>query len=277
MCTHPIVVNRKYRGIGKMKPQLVPCGKCAECLQQKRNEIAALAVIQANNSGSMHFFTATYSNRMIPLRVSGPGFDESDYLRGFEVPESGLSLLTKSCQPVESKAAPGVVVCPSLRRKDLQLFFKRCRVSYLRKFGEKLPLVYLAFGEYGDRFHRPHYHFLAFGLTDSQANFIASCWQSEFGFVDVLPIPAVNRDGSSGYAAAAAYIAKYISKGDFVPQFVRDGFAEKPRRISSIHFGRPSPEVVEKMKNFTLPASFVEGYLLKSILTRLSIENALFW
>lgn len=273
MCTHPIVVNRKYRGIGKSKPQLVPCGKCAECLQQKRNEIAALAVIQANKSGSMHFFTATYNNRSIPLRVSGPGFDESDFMRGYEVPESSLALLTKSCQPVESKAAPGVVVCPSLRRKDLQLFFKRCRVSYFRKFGEKLNLVYLAFGEYGDRLHRPHYHFLTFGLSDSQANYIASCWQSEFGFVDAVPVPAVNKDGSSGYAAAASYIAKYISKGDFVPQFVRDGLAEPPRRISSIHFGHPSPEEVEKMKNFTLPMSSADAFL-KTLITRRLLKGS---
>lgn len=276
MCTHPIVVNRKYRGIGKTKPQLVPCGKCSECLQQKRNEIAALAVIQANKSGSMHFFTATYNNRTIPLRVFGPGFDKSDFMRGYEVPESSLALLTRLCQPVELKAAPGVVVCPSLRRKDLQLFFKRCRVSYLRKFGEKLSLVYLAFGEYGDRTHRPHYHFLTFGLTDSQANYIASRWQEEFGFVDVLPVPAINRDGSSGYAAAAAYIAKYISKGDFVPRFVRDGLAEPPRRISSIHFGYPSPEEVEKMKNFILPMSSADAFLKTLITRRLSKGSVTF-
>lgn len=218
----------------------------------KRNEVAALAVIEANKEGSMHFFTFTYNNRTLPVRPFGAGFDKSDILRGRDINESTLDLWKRDgCSPFVSKPV-SLTFTPSLFRQDLRLFIKRIRVRYLREFGSDLPLRYLAFGEYGSRSARPHYHLLAFGLTDSQARFVADAWSKDFGFSHCQPIPAFNKDGSSGFAAAASYVAKYISKGDFVPQFVRDGLAEKPRRISSIRFGYPSPDEVERLRRFFL-------------------------
>lgn len=223
----------------------------------KRNEVAALAVMEANKEGSMHFFTFTYNNRTLPLRPTGPGFDSSDIIRGFECSQRFLDQFADGCKPV-GFGSPNLFVTPSLFREDLRMFIKRVRMRYFREFGVHLPWRYLAFGEYGSRTSRPHYHLLSFGLDDSQARFISDAWSKDFGFSQVKPIPAFNKDGSSGFACAAVYVAKYISKGDFVPQFVRDGYAEKPRRISSIRFGYPSPAELDRLRDFFSRGIFVD-------------------
>lgn len=239
----------------------------------KRNEIAALAVMEANKEGSMHFFTFTYNNRTLPIRPVGVGFDNSDIARGIDMAEHTLKTwLSSGCCPVKSVVS-GVTFTPSLFREDLRKFIKRVRVKYLRLFGVHLPLRYLSFGEYGERTHRPHYHLLAFGLTESQARFVSDAWSKDFGFSNCQPIPPFNKDGSSGFAAAAVYVAKYISKGDFVPDFVRDGYAEKPRRISSIRFGYPSPSEVERLKDFFSPGTWKVEFLDTFDTTKLFLES----
>lgn len=64
----------------------------------------------------------------------------------------------------------------------LQLFFKRCR-----KF--KLKFRYLAIGDYGDTFGRPHYHVLYFSDIPVDTDLVHSLWSSsthqENGFVTV--------------------------------------------------------------------------------------------
>lgn len=97
----------------------------------------------------------------------------------------------------------------SLCIEDLQKFFKRLR----KKLGGK-RISYLACGEYGERFSRPHYHALVFG----------------FDFPDRLPFK--NRNGMTVWRSAmleqlwpfgfseigtvtfesAAYIARYVLK-----------------------------------------------------------------
>ena len=64
----------------------------------------------------------------------------------------------------------------SLCKRDLQLFMKNVRRHFdYHKTGFKFK--YVACGEYGDKYQRPHYHVVFFGLSDVQINSIASdCW-----------------------------------------------------------------------------------------------------
>ena len=68
MCTNPLVIRRAYAG--KVKTDVVPCGKCHECISKKQNEFAALACLEAKKSSSMWFATLTYSNNRVPIILS---------------------------------------------------------------------------------------------------------------------------------------------------------------------------------------------------------------
>ena len=117
----------------------------------------------------------------------------------------------------------------TLRKKDLQLFFKRLR--------HKIPkFSYLACGEYGGETERPHYHAILFGaelpaktMYNSriinkefywQNKIIEECWVSETG--------RHGRGESMGFSNVSvanwntiAYTARYIvkkHKGVYAPE-----------------------------------------------------------
>jgi len=96
----------------------------------------------------------------------------------------------------------------TLNRRDLTLFIKR-----IRKQLEPRKIKYFGCGEYGERFGRPHYHLILFGVSPSDKIFEKikntnkirnrySCPQWPYGFIDI---------GSVTYQSAA-YVAGYIQK-----------------------------------------------------------------
>lgn len=95
-----------------------------------------------------------------------------------------------------SDACIGLPDAPSpsrLRRRDLQLFFKR-----LRKGGFRFK--YYAVGEYGERSARAHYHILLFGLDRRDRVDIEKAWP--FGIVDI----------GSLEPASVRYVTGYVMK-----------------------------------------------------------------
>lgn len=82
-----------------------------------------------------------------------------------------------------------------LHKDHLQKFWKR-----LRKGLSGRKIMYYACGEYGDRFKRPHYHAIVFGVDLRDLELIEDCWR--FGFVG---------HGSVTYDSAR-YVAGYIDK-----------------------------------------------------------------
>lgn len=126
------------------------CGKCPECLQDKRREWSLRLQLHTIYSNEKPFFChLTYDNKHVPVNLYGQ--------------------LT-------------------LQKSDLQLFLKRLR-SNLKKFyeNEKIEfksLKYFIAGEYGPNgTHRPHYHCIIFGLPeifseDEKRFFISKAWQN---------------------------------------------------------------------------------------------------
>lgn len=83
---------------------------------------------------------------------------------------------------------------PTLRKSDLQKFFKRCRK-------DKYIIRYLAVGEYGDKGGRPHYHAIIFGPTVQEIQRMCSDhWPHGHNLV----VPVLE--------GATSYVAKYIVK-----------------------------------------------------------------
>lgn len=62
----------------------------------------------------------------------------------------------------------------SLRRRDLQLFFKRLRKAVFK--GDGRSLRFFASGEYGERTARPHFHAIIYGLTEGDRNVVSASW-----------------------------------------------------------------------------------------------------
>lgn len=95
----------------------------------------------------------------------------------------------------------------SLSKRDLQLFIKR-----LRKQLEPLEIKYFGCGEYGEKYGRPHYHLIVFGLggKDDIFKFVKTVAGKDYyrlnewpyGFIDI---------GNVNYKSAA-YVAGYIQK-----------------------------------------------------------------
>lgn len=83
----------------------------------------------------------------------------------------------------------------SLDKRELQLFFKRLRKSLV---GRKLK--YFACGEYGERYGRPHYHAVVFGLAVAEAQVVLESWGK--GQVEVTAFKL----------ARARYVAGYLLK-----------------------------------------------------------------
>lgn len=81
-----------------------------------------------------------------------------------------------------------------LRRRDLQLFFKR-----LRRAGAKFK--YYAVGEYGEKSARAHYHLVLFGLDKRDFVLLESCWK--WGHVDIGRVEPASIRYVTGYVMKA--------------------------------------------------------------------------
>lgn len=121
----------------------------------------------------------------------------------------------------------------SLRKKDLQLFFKR-----LRRDLNGRRIKYFACGEYGDNTDRPHYHAIIFGLSLSPADkkIIMDNWNYCDWSVDSI------REKSFGLAEPDSinYVAQYIDK-KFTGEKAQEEYVRKNRdpvfRILSLGIG----------------------------------------
>jgi len=104
----------------------VPCGKCEKCAARRISGWSFRLMQQDKQSISSYFLTLTYEPERCPITKSG-------YM--------------------------------DLRKRDLQLFFKRLRKAHESLSSSSLPshpIKYYACGEYGGKSWRPHYHILLF-------------------------------------------------------------------------------------------------------------------
>lgn len=88
----------------------------------------------------------------------------------------------------DSHCPDNMYLCP----EHLQLFWKRVR--------KRCKIRYFACGEYGDRFGRPHYHAIIYGLAPDDRNIIEDCWSYGLVHVGTVTFDSCN------------YVAKYMTK-----------------------------------------------------------------
>lgn len=247
MCVRPIQIN-KTRPDGSVETRVVPCGKCPECLAKARNEVAALSCLEGIDKSSLSFMTMTYRPDKLPISFISD--DESGIPRMIAVGRSRCDdyngYWKESCRVVD--IGNGLSVCPTLYREDWKAHMKRFRAAVKRK-ELSTEFSMLCFGEYGDKRSRPHYHALFFGLTPAHEKIFTELWERYYGQCKTISVPRFNQDGSDAFMRVSKYISKYISKGSHLPEACKNGLIEKPRRLSSIGFGRSDLDFL-RLRNF---------------------------
>lgn len=118
---------------------------------------------------------------------------------------------------------------PSLRRADFSRYMKSLRHSVSR-IDSSLDFSYFGCGEYGDKFNRPHYHVICFGLDYVLFNkVLVSAWNNR-GYVKILPV----------LTGAIKYVMKYFNKhvvGPLAKEMYDSKGLERPFIASSKGFG----------------------------------------
>lgn len=130
-CSNPVEIkNPKPQG---PKYILVPCGKCADCKQDRLNKWSFRLEVEYRSHAYASFVTLTYNDESLPFVT-----DDGEFGRGLDFAHRQY----EDCHEV-------------LCKSDLQKFFRR-----LRKAGYSIG--YYAIGEYGSHTNRPHYHALIY-------------------------------------------------------------------------------------------------------------------
>ena len=122
----------------------------------------------------------------------------------------------------------------SLRKSDLQKFFKRLR----KRLGER-KIRYFACGEYGDQTQRPHYHAIIFGLSLSSDDkqLVKDSWP----FCDWSNGSIARNSFGMAEPDSISYVAQYIDK-KFSGDLAEEEYVKKNRepvfKLSSLGLGR---------------------------------------
>lgn len=169
----------KSRKDENIKFNLVPCGKCEQCAKRRASEWSFRLMQEDKRSRSSSFITLTYATTHAPITRNG-------YL--------------------------------SIKKRDLQLFFKRLRKAH--SGSKRSDIKYYAVGEYGGKLKRPHYHVILFNAKIAE---ISKAWNKGH----------VHYGSVSG--ASVGYTLKYISKP--YKNFRMNDDREKPFSLMSKHLG----------------------------------------
>lgn len=183
---------------------VVPCSRCPVCLARKGSEWSFRLRCHDRQVMSAYFLTLTYDTAHVPLKGG---------------------------------------YC-SLRKRDVQLFFKRLRRDHERagRYFLDEPIKYFAVGEYGGTSWRPHYHCIVFNACLDLFVDAEGCKELLFfGFDGRRPVFCPQwRMGhitvGKVNAASIGYTLKYMLKRGKVPAHKND-FRQPEFRLMSKRLG----------------------------------------
>lgn len=205
----------------------VPCGKCEKCAARRISGWSFRLMQQDRKSISSYFLTLTYEPERCPITKGG---------------------------------------FMDLRKKDLQLFFKRLRKSHEGTGLESIK--YYACGEYGGKSWRPHYHIIIFNV---ELELMIGKRHADMVKSGAIPLdgkwPFVIKQWPNGHAtigevtgASVGYTMKYISKPKRIPLHRNDD-REREFALMSKGIG----------KSYLTPA--IEAYHKADLLNRMYLTT----
>lgn len=173
----------------------IACGQCLGCRLDHAKFWQNRCLMEMQDHEQTWFLTLTYDDEHLPLR-SYECFDWPD-------PETG-----------EVRSVP----CATLDLDAIQKWKKRLAKAWTARSDK--PLRFFGCGEYGDSTHRPHYHFLVFGLDLDDAD-LKYYKTSRAGSVNnkLYNCDWISKTWPNGYVVlakgsyeTAGYIARYVLK-----------------------------------------------------------------
>lgn len=186
---------------------LVSCRHCAICVESRRNDMVARVAMESQTSCSAPIMvTLTYEPKWLPHDVYFQHIKETDFGWKYQY-ETSVPFRDGDIR----KYGNG-----NLNKRDVQLFFKRLRIRFHRAGLPSTYLRYIAVGEYGSKYGRPHYHLLLWNVPfniqsehDQTAlsvlkSFILDAWR--------MCIPEACQVEVAH--SAARYVTKYMTKDD---------------------------------------------------------------
>lgn len=169
---------RKVVQIPKTEFSYVDCGQCYGCRFKQSVEKANRCTLEIACHDSSYFLTLTYDDKHLPIGKYG---------------------------------------IPTLKRKDLQKFIKdlRRQLDYRGLDDKDNPVKILQAGEYGDKFHRPHYHLIVCGLVIPDLVLFSTNFEGDVYYTSEW----LSRIWKKGYVLvgeanwnSAAYVSRYVVK-----------------------------------------------------------------
>lgn len=164
---------------------IVPCGQCTGCRLEYSRQWADRCYLESKLYETNYWLTLTYDDTHLE------------------------SLLV----PTVDKATGEITTTPSLYKKDLQDFLKRLRERWHRIYKHN-GIRYYGCGEYGEKYHRPHYHITIFNIEIPDLKH----WYSKGGFATFRSeeieklwgkgLVTINRNSWQ----TSAYTARYMLK-----------------------------------------------------------------
>lgn len=115
---------------------------------------------------------------------------------------------------------------------DLQNFFKRFEINFIRKNGFLLNYSRFACGEYGETTYRPHFHLLLqipVFLEDAVISAICESWK--FCYKSIL------LDNIDDEISASSYVASYVNSSTYLSRFYTDTKQIAPKSSHSKYYG----------------------------------------
>lgn len=158
----------------------VPCGKCYECLSNKKNGWVLRLKAEYDHCTNCKFITLTYDNEHLPFTLN-----EDEIIYHFNKKH-----VQKFFQDYRDK---------------IRAFYKGRGLSSndIRKYTR---FRYFLVSEYGGDSLRPHYHFLIFNYPSELGLMVMQdCWPYGFVHYDNCEMGSI------------VYCAKYLFKPEFVP------------------------------------------------------------
>lgn len=232
MCLKPVKVycnsHYIYRNSQHKLVNYVACGKCAECQQNRTNELMYRTRYQAldtfKRGGYIVFDTLTYDENNIPWSKS---LVKREF--GVDIPDE-LNFRT-------------------FDYRDFSLFMKRLRKVISSRYGSSRNIKYFVSSEYGTRegrTHRGHFHCIFF-VSDCEispfdlSHFIHQCWNQ--GITDGVDDKGLSyfvnnrlfyssRD-IEGVLNSVGYVGKYMNKDSEYQRVVNYKIGEIERYFDS--------------------------------------------
>lgn len=244
--------------------RILRCGWCPNCLRQKRNELAVRAIREVEGK-KFAFLTFTYRPEDCPIQVTdfisddnGEYVVKTSFFRDsdkkfhinapFEWVINKNGKRSKRYRPLCKELENGFrYYYYTTLYSDFQKMLKRYRIKH-----PKTLKHFIAAPEYGGLTFRPHYHMLVIGLTDNEIKDLVSEWS--FGDVDIDLCNSDNKDNDP--QKIAFYLAKYCNKGKYDCPYITEGKCLKPRRCTSVGFGKGSEDSFNKLRSILLGGSF---------------------